>query len=107
MYAARVSPLVLIVDDERPNLESLGKIFEREGWRVAQASSGAEANSPPLGIGGATPTTNRMESRPTETMPRVAIITPTMATSTVGFGRPPQGALAGYGAGLRHHRPRR
>jgi len=36
-------PLVLIVDDERPNLESLGKIFEREGWRVAQASSGAEA----------------------------------------------------------------
>ncbi len=43
MYAARVSPLVLIVDDERPNLESLGKIFEREGWRVAQASSGAEA----------------------------------------------------------------
>ena len=38
-----MSPLVLIVDDERPNLESLGKIFEREGWRVAQASSGAEA----------------------------------------------------------------
>jgi two-component system response regulator HydG len=38
-----VTPLVLIVDDERPNLESLGKIFEREGWRVAQASSGAEA----------------------------------------------------------------
>ena len=43
MYAAAVTPLVLIVDDERPNLESLGKIFEREGWRVAQASSGAEA----------------------------------------------------------------
>ena len=43
MYATGVSPLVLIVDDERPNLESLGKIFEREGWRVAQASSGAEA----------------------------------------------------------------
>ncbi len=38
-----MTPLVLIVDDERPNLESLGKIFEREGWRVAQAGSGAEA----------------------------------------------------------------
>ena len=38
-----MTPLVLIVDDERPNLESLGKIFEREGWRVAQATSGAEA----------------------------------------------------------------
>jgi two-component system response regulator HydG len=38
-----VSPLVLIVDDERPNLESLEKIFVREGWRVALAASGAEA----------------------------------------------------------------
>jgi len=38
-----VSPLVLIVDDEKPNLESLGKIFEREGWRVSLAGSGAEA----------------------------------------------------------------
>jgi two-component system, NtrC family, response regulator HydG len=38
-----VSPLVLIVDDESPNLESLGKIFEREGWRVALAPSGAAA----------------------------------------------------------------
>jgi two-component system response regulator HydG len=38
-----VEPLVLIVDDERPNLESLSKIFQREGWRVALASSGAEA----------------------------------------------------------------
>src|SRR5690349_11981457 len=38
-----VSPLVLIVDDEAPNLESLGKIFEREGWRVALARSGAQA----------------------------------------------------------------
>jgi two-component system response regulator HydG len=38
-----VIPLVLIVDDERPNLESLEKIFAREGWRVALASSGAEA----------------------------------------------------------------
>jgi two-component system response regulator HydG len=37
------SPLVLIVDDESSNLESLGKIFEREGWRVALASSGAAA----------------------------------------------------------------
>ncbi|WP_248352705.1 sigma-54-dependent transcriptional regulator [Anaeromyxobacter oryzae] len=38
-----MSPLVLIVDDESPNLESLGKIFEREGWRVALASSGPAA----------------------------------------------------------------
>jgi two-component system response regulator HydG len=38
-----VTPLVLIVDDERPNLESLEKIFAREGWRVALAASGAEA----------------------------------------------------------------
>jgi two-component system, NtrC family, response regulator HydG len=38
-----VTPLVLIVDDESPNLESLGKIFEREGWRVVLASSGAAA----------------------------------------------------------------
>jgi two-component system response regulator HydG len=38
-----VAPLVLIVDDEPSNLESLGKIFEREGWRVARARSGAEA----------------------------------------------------------------
>jgi two-component system response regulator HydG len=38
-----VVPLVLIVDDERPNLESLERIFTREGWRVALAASGAEA----------------------------------------------------------------
>jgi two-component system response regulator HydG len=38
-----VAPLVLIVDDETSNLESLGKIFEREGWRVALARSGAQA----------------------------------------------------------------
>jgi two-component system response regulator HydG len=38
-----VRPLVLIVDDESSNLESLGKTFEREGWRVALARSGAEA----------------------------------------------------------------
>jgi two-component system response regulator HydG len=36
-------PLVLVVDDEAPNLESLGKIFEREGWRVALAASGQAA----------------------------------------------------------------
>jgi two-component system response regulator HydG len=38
-----VSPLVLIVDDEKPNLESLARIFEREGWRVALAESGSAA----------------------------------------------------------------
>jgi len=38
-----VPPLVLIVDDERPNLESLERIFTREGWRVALASSGQGA----------------------------------------------------------------
>jgi two-component system, NtrC family, response regulator HydG len=36
-------PLVLIVDDEKSNLESLGKIFEREGWAVALAASGPTA----------------------------------------------------------------
>ncbi len=36
-------PLVLIVDDEKPNLDSLGRIFEREGWRVALAESGPSA----------------------------------------------------------------
>jgi len=38
-----VAPLVLIVDDETSNLESLGKIFEREGWRVALSGSGPAA----------------------------------------------------------------
>jgi two-component system response regulator HydG len=38
-----VPPLVLIVDDERSNLESLERIFAREGWGVALAASGAEA----------------------------------------------------------------
>ncbi len=38
-----MSPLVLIVDDERSNLESLARIFEREAWRVAAAESGAAA----------------------------------------------------------------
>jgi two-component system response regulator HydG len=34
---------VLIVDDDRSNLESLERIFVKEGWHVALASSGAEA----------------------------------------------------------------
>ncbi len=38
-----MAPLVLIVDDEKPNLESLAKIFAREGWRVALAESGPAA----------------------------------------------------------------
>jgi two-component system response regulator HydG len=38
-----VLPLVLIVDDESSNLESLERIFAREGLRVALAASGAEA----------------------------------------------------------------
>jgi len=38
-----MAPLVLIVDDEKPNLDSLAKIFAREGWRVALADSGAAA----------------------------------------------------------------
>ncbi|HTP50082.1 MAG TPA: sigma-54 dependent transcriptional regulator [Anaeromyxobacteraceae bacterium] len=38
-----MSALVLIVDDERSNLESLARIFAREGWGVALASSGTEA----------------------------------------------------------------
>jgi two-component system response regulator HydG len=39
----KVSPLVLIVDDERSNLESLERIFAREGWRTAAAIGGAQA----------------------------------------------------------------
>jgi two-component system response regulator HydG len=38
-----VNPLVLIVDDEKPNVESLARIFDREGWRVAAADSGSAA----------------------------------------------------------------
>jgi two-component system response regulator HydG len=38
-----VGPLILIADDERPNLESLSRIFAKEGWKVATAESGAEA----------------------------------------------------------------
>jgi two-component system response regulator HydG len=38
-----VQPLILIVDDEASNLESLSRIFEREGWCVAPAPSGAAA----------------------------------------------------------------
>src|SRR5512137_1269991 len=40
---AAVSDLVLIVDDDRANLETLARIFAKEGWAVAQAASGAEA----------------------------------------------------------------
>jgi two-component system, NtrC family, response regulator HydG len=35
-----VAPLVLIVDDERSNLDSLERIFLKEGWQVATAGSG-------------------------------------------------------------------
>ncbi len=38
-----MTPLVLIVDDEQPNLESLERTFTREGWRVALADSGQSA----------------------------------------------------------------
>jgi len=38
-----VKPLVLIVDDERSNLESLARIFEREECAVALAESGTAA----------------------------------------------------------------
>ncbi len=38
-----MTPLVLIVDDERSNLESLERTFAREGWRVALADSGQAA----------------------------------------------------------------
>lgn len=33
-------PTVLVVDDEKSNLESLERIFRREGWRVLTAPSG-------------------------------------------------------------------
>src|SRR5262249_42927708 len=36
-------PTVLVVDDERSIVESLGKIFEREGMVVALAQNGADA----------------------------------------------------------------
>jgi len=38
-----MEPLVLIADDEQSNLDSLARIFVREGWRVATADSGAQA----------------------------------------------------------------
>jgi len=38
-----VSALVLIVDDEPSNLDSLERTFAKEGWRVRTAASGAEA----------------------------------------------------------------
>jgi two-component system, NtrC family, response regulator HydG len=37
------APLILIADDERPNIDSLARIFAKEGWRVASAESGAQA----------------------------------------------------------------
>jgi len=43
MIAAVDAPLILVADDEPPNLESLSRIFAREGWRVATAGSGAHA----------------------------------------------------------------
>ena len=38
-----MTPLVLIVDDEPSNLESLQRTFTREGWRVVLAESGQAA----------------------------------------------------------------
>ncbi len=38
-----MTPLVLIVDDERSNLDSLERTFAKEGWRVLTAESGARA----------------------------------------------------------------
>jgi two-component system response regulator HydG len=38
-----VAPQVLIVDDERSNLDSLERTFAREGWAVLTAESGARA----------------------------------------------------------------
>jgi len=38
-----VEPLILIADDERSNLESLARIFAKEGWKVATAESGPQA----------------------------------------------------------------
>jgi two-component system response regulator HydG len=38
-----VTDLVLIVDDDHANLETLARIFAKEGWLVAQAASGTEA----------------------------------------------------------------
>jgi len=38
-----VESLILIADDDRPNLESLSRIFAKEGWKVATAESGAQA----------------------------------------------------------------
>ena len=49
-----MTPLVLIVDDERSNLESLERTFAREGWRVALAASGARP--PSRWSGGSGPT---------------------------------------------------
>ncbi len=43
VHSSRVPPLVLIVDDDPSNLDSLERILSREGWRVARADSGAAA----------------------------------------------------------------
>ncbi len=42
-YNQVVEPLILIADDERSNLDSLSRIFAKEGWKVATAESGAQA----------------------------------------------------------------
>ncbi len=38
-----MEPLILVADDERSNVDSLSRIFTKEGWRVATADSGAQA----------------------------------------------------------------
>ncbi len=40
---AAALPLVLVVDDDHSNLESVGRIFEKEGCRVATAAGGEAA----------------------------------------------------------------
>jgi two-component system response regulator HydG len=41
--ADKVDVTVLVVDDEAANLESLERIFDREGMRVLTAASGQKA----------------------------------------------------------------
>jgi PleD family two-component response regulator len=40
---ARMNGTLLVVDDEQANLDSLDRIFEREGLKVLRASSGQQA----------------------------------------------------------------
>lgn len=40
---SRVGPRVLVVDDDRANLESVSRLLAREGFEVASAASGTEA----------------------------------------------------------------